>query len=158
MYLLKERLNLKRVFKYTSKTALVFFPVSTQKLIFWHFFSISCTFLWSHEAPGENGAKHCIAINNHGWGVIISLLLHVGRRGGNWSRHSSGYTVTCWAGILSMEPRRSTLQLAALFTSYPSRFPSLHLSIQIEQETSGEGVFTAIFVVTPITYLAGGGC
>lgn len=49
-------------------------------------------------------------INNLGSGVIISVLLW----GGNWNRQSSGYTVTCCAGILSMSPKHSTSQFAAL--------------------------------------------
>ena len=82
----------------------------------------SCSTRWKRGG-------HRITINNHSSRVIISLLLFWGRQGGNWSRRSSGFTVTCWAGILSTKPRRSTLQRAALFTSHPSFHPPAAPSI-----------------------------
>lgn len=94
LHLLKERLNL----QWTSRTIQLVLPLCrpSQTSPFLRFAS-RIALVTKHQV------KICVTINNHSSCVIISsLYLCGGRRGGNWNQYSSGYTVTCWAGILSM--------------------------------------------------------
>lgn len=60
--------------------------------------------------------------------------------------------VTLWPAACSKWPRCCTLELAALFTGYLTRFTSLHLFIQIEQGTS-RGDFLLPFLWSPSLFM-----